>query len=329
MPVFPNCDFPLLDPTEVIGAVRSAVSAREPFSLIRLGDGEAIALSYGEDSWLQDLRYLHDHWGDERVPLSAVAEVKADLDDALRGADLIGIRNDIIGVSVPPDLLQQPGQVIRDYVVSTFPLRPEEIEAIGATDAYRSTLLPRRLVLLHDVLSRIEWSEGQRFCSQWIHWDLLTSGALDEMLEGMDHVGLVTSRPALADTVAGRFGVRTRAVAVPDKFKDVSGAGHHVPDRYRTMRSSLDFPEGTLVLVGAGIPGKVYCQWLKESGCIAVDIGSVFDVWVGRASRPLLLQSYFGTTRDISVPDDLRLEAPAQSGQHRLMPRWKRTGVPG
>jgi hypothetical protein len=320
MPVFAACEFPLLDDAETIERVSAAVSAREPFSLIRLGDGEAIVLSFDEDMWLQDLAYLHGHWGAEGVTLRAVAEVKRDLQIAVRGADVVGIRDDILNVSLPDDLLDRSGREVKDFVSSEFQIRQDEIENLSGIGA-------RRLALLHRVLSRIEWSEDQQFCSAWIHWELLATGALNRILEEVNEVGLVTSRPELEHMVARRFDVHTSAVLVPDKFIEVPESGHHVPERYRTIRSELNYSEGTLVLVGAGIPGKVYCQWLKESGCVAIDIGSVFDAWVGKASRPRVMESRFRIPGSARIPSDLQLRAPVQPDSRRLTPRWKPSGI--
>jgi hypothetical protein len=45
------------------------------------------------------------------------------------------------------------------------------------------------------------------------------------------------------------------------------------------IRTSIG--KGDLVLIAAGILGKVYCQAVKEQGGIAVDIGSVVDLCSG------------------------------------------------
>jgi hypothetical protein len=320
MSVYANCDFPLLDDSATIELVRSAVTAAEPFSLIRLGDGEGVVLSLGDDLWLEDLSYLHGHWGTNGVTLGSVAEVKRGLESAIQGADVIGLRPDILGVSLPSDLLGRSGNEVREFVTSSFHLRGEEREKLSPLGA-------RRLALLHRELSRVNWSAHQRFCSAWIHWELLASGALDRILEEVSHVGLVTSRPELEAMVADRFDSRTRAVVVPDKFVEAPEAGRHVPDRYMTVRSELTFPEGTLVLVGAGIPGKVYCQWLKEAGCVAIDVGAVFDAWVGKASRPRVLESRFNVALGDRVPAELQLRPPISAQHRRLVPRWKTSGV--
>jgi hypothetical protein len=156
----------------------------------------------------------------------------------------------------------------------------------------------------------------------------MADGGLDRLLDGVDEIGLVTSRPEIEQLVARRFGVATSAVVVPDKFVDSLQAGEHVPRRYRTLRSEMRFAPGTLVLVGAGIPGKVYCQWLKELGCIALDIGAVFDVWAGRATRPRILQSRFGVTGGASVPTHLQLPQAVWSDGRRVIPRWRSVGTP-
>jgi hypothetical protein len=321
MPVFPDCEFPLLDDSATIEAVRSAVSAGRPFSLIRLNDGEAVVLSYDEDMSLQDLAYLHSHWGAEGVTLGSVAEVKQDLEAAAHGADVIGIRNDIVGVSLPCGLLDRPGPEVKEIVSSLFDLRSGEVDNLSAMGA-------RRLALLHRFLSHFEWSEDQLFCSVWIHWELLATGALNSILEDVSHVGLVTSKPELEQLVARRFDVRTSIVTVPDKFAEAGGSGNHVPTRYRAIKPDLNFPEGTLVLVGAGIPGKVYCQWLKEFGCVAIDVGAVFDAWVGKASRPRVLETRFGALEGGRVPFDLQLRPPISPDRRRPIPRWKTSGVP-
>jgi hypothetical protein len=316
-----TCDFPLLDDATAIERVRSAVAAERPFSLIRLGDGEAVVLSYGNDMWLQDVAYLHGHWGAERVPLGAIEEVRRDLEAAIDGADIIGVRDDIIGVRAPDDLLQLSGPELRRVVCSDFPIRPDEIENLSNIGA-------RRVALLHRALGRRAWSEHQEFCSAWIHWELLASGALAEILDGVTEVGLVTAKPELEHLVARRFDVRTSVVLVPDKQVESPQPGTHVPDRYRTVRADLTFPPGTLVLVGAGIPGKAYCQWLKEAGCIAVDVGAVFDAWLGKASRPRVLESRFGVGGGRSVPRELQLRPSVSRDDRVLVPRWKSTGAP-
>lgn len=45
---------------------------------------------------------------------------------------------------------------------------------------------------------------------------------------------------------------------------------------------------GYVYLIGAGGLGKSYCNTVKQSGGIAIDIGSLFDAWSGVITRPYM-----------------------------------------
>lgn len=293
----------ILDHETALDRITAAVARREPFSMLRVGDGEAVALSVDDDAWLHDIEYLQSHWGSQRVKLGDVLRVRDGLQAALRTADMVGVREDVLGVVAPDDLLDRPMREIADYVREHFPLREEERAILTESAA-------RRLALVHRVVNRFAWSPEQEFCSSWIHWELLASGVVNELLHQVPEVVLVTSRPELGPVVAERFDVRAHVVEVPDKFVDTGNHGGHVPDRYDAIRDELQYAAGTLALVGAGIPGKVYCHWLKEAGCIAIDVGSVLDAWVGKPSRPIVLRDRFGVLDGRTVPEELRLVEP-------------------
>lgn len=296
--------FVVFDHEIALERVRAAVAAREPFSLLRLGDGEAVLLSIDESAWLHDLAELHRHWGAEGVTLGDVLRVRRDLETAIADADLVGIRPDVLGLTVPDDLLDRPLAETGDHVREHFNLREAEKTA--------KDNVARRLALAHRVTMRLQETSRQEFCSSWIHWEMLASGVVAELLEQAEEVVLVTTHPELGPVVAEKFGVRAHVVTVPGKFVDTGRHGAHVPARYDEIRSELTgFAPGTLALVGAGIPGKVYCHWLKEAGCVALDVGSVLDAWIGRASRRVMLRERFGVVDGKSVPDDLRLVDPA------------------
>jgi hypothetical protein len=43
---------------------------------------------------------------------------------------------------------------------------------------------------------------------------------------------------------------------------------------------------GELFLVAGGLLGKIYCDRIKRSGGVAIDIGSLIDAWLGAPTRP-------------------------------------------
>lgn len=302
--------FVVLDDEITLERIRAAAAARKPFSLLRTGDGEAVLLSIDESAWLHDLAELHRHWGAEGVTLGDVFRVRRDLEAALADADLVGLRPDVLGVTVPDDLLDRPLAETGDYVREHFNLRERDI----------ADNVARRVALAQRVTMRLAKSSSQEYCSSWIHWEMLASGLMAELLDQADEVVLVTTHPELGPVVAEKFGVSAHVVTVPGKFVDTGSPGVHVPDRYDTVRSELTgFAPGTLALVGAGIPGKIYCHWLKEAGCVALDVGATFDAWIGRASRSVVLRHRFGVADGRSVPADLQLVEPA-AGQPRQEP---------
>ncbi|WP_423980977.1 hypothetical protein [Ilumatobacter sp.] len=83
--------YPLLGASDILERLCTAVAEQRPFSLIRIGDGEAVVLSYGDDMWLQDIAHVHGHWGHERVTLGDVAVVQDDLESAISGARRVAL----------------------------------------------------------------------------------------------------------------------------------------------------------------------------------------------------------------------------------------------
>jgi len=64
---------------------------------------------------------------------------------------------------------------------------------------------------------------------------------------------------------------------------DASGVESHYPRVYQRILAAIDqlIQPGDLVLVGAGILGKIYCEAIRRRDGIAVDVGSVIDLCSG------------------------------------------------
>lgn len=133
--------------------------------------------------------------------------------------------------------------------------------------------------------------ESAELTSAAVHRFLNNALLYRPMLKDADFVGIISSRDVV-EKLRRQFGAgevrwyRTRAE--PDYPNDV--AMRHWPDGFNRIRETLEVPyPGALFLVGAGICGKIYCQWIKERGGVAVDIGSMFDSWAGsgRSGSPV------------------------------------------
>lgn len=123
------------------------------------------------------------------------------------------------------------------------------------------------------------------------------TGEFSKLVKGLPFVGLITCRDVKSKIqekfqigkveqwlVAGETFKYKPTVHVP------SHTERHWPDAFFRFKVAISQRNcaGEVWLVGAGGLAKPYCQWIKESGGIAIDIGTLFDGWAGVDTRPYL-----------------------------------------
>ena len=108
-----------------------------------------------------------------------------------------------------------------------------------------------------------------------------------KLLSGKDFVGIISSRD-VSEMLTRAFAIRHVeyfAIRGETRFPGEVSTPHY-PSSFEHIKEHLRVPyQGALYLVGAGALGKIYCQWIKERGGIAIDIGSIFDAWAQVKSR--------------------------------------------
>ncbi|MDQ1159623.1 hypothetical protein QE385_004020 [Sphingomonas sp. SORGH_AS 950] len=251
----------------ILERISAALAVGDPLSLVRVGNGEgnAIALIEGRPS-----PTLFDGFDFE-----------------------FGSQN---GCSIAPDLAVPFSRLVFDaiiaadiqgYRIGRFDERAVACEclvsgktspALGIT--YARSLFARQV--------RSGNSGSKWFTNAWIHFDLMQR--FDELIANAAKVVIISGRGELAPRFKDRLGSRLAWFAsVPVQgFAPPSLAASHyamfpsVRDRLR--RADL---RGTLVLVGAGLFGKVYCNDARKAGGVAIDMGSAFDLMAGFATRPV------------------------------------------
>ena len=240
-----------LNAFEVFLWAKTRMERRESGSIIRLGDGEGAFLGYKTITNRRDvdeylLRWLRTKSIDEVDVLYLVDALKS----AVRSADIVGL----------PRGKQLAHRIYRAV--------PEAIEAFELmSNAALSTHAALHRLLQHALLFR-------------------------PLLQNAAFLGLISCR-GIADELQRIFDIdETRWYGVKgedvtrftDATEDAPGDVEtvHYPDGYYELRDTLQVPfPGALFLVGAGAFGKIYCQWIKELGGVAIDIGSLFDSWAG------------------------------------------------
>lgn len=121
----------------------------------------------------------------------------------------------------------------------------------------------------------------------YLHRDLLPY--YPQLVQGR-RVVLVSS---LGDEFANRFATRFAAaevalVPISGQWSNGDDGPPLYPDGLAQVQARLQAlaAPGWLVLVAAGLAAKGLCARAAGRGAVAIDVGSIMDVWAGRAVRP-------------------------------------------
>jgi hypothetical protein len=251
----------------IVDRIHRALREATPLSLIRVGNGEGNAVAMLErpvaEVTFQGFDFEFVSQNGISIDVDEASALSIQVVDAIRSADIQGYR---IGRFDEDALIRQ--------CLSKAALSP----VLGLIYARR---------LFHTQVREAQ-STGTWFTNAWIHLDLIDH--LDALLAGAASVVVITGRPALQPKLSERLGARLRRfIAVPVQgYAPRARADSHFAS-FEAIRAVLRNEDlaGTLVLVGAGLFGKVYCQDAKASGAVAIDLGSAFDLLAGVATRPV------------------------------------------
>ncbi len=253
--------------------IRKFVQQRFPAALIRVGEGEGNALGLAMPGPLHFVQLNCFNATFSAQTGIALLEAEARIfggmiREALMSADIIGFR--AFGRDSRPnsELEQIPNLISRGDIRGALGMlyAREFLEAALARGNFRDKILT----------------------SAWIHLALIPH--LVEILSVPSSVIVITGKTELKDHFQRRLGKRLRSfIAVPDEGSPISSdADSHYrkifPQVINALKNDL---HGTLVLVGAGLFGKIYCHIAKQNGAVALDLGSAFDILAGKKTRPV------------------------------------------
>jgi hypothetical protein len=257
--------------------VNSKLAANEPFSFVRIGDGEAACLPYEPYlAWLAkgDAIERERIWWGEALTDRQRKRMTRLVFNAIWGADCIGIPT----VSRFLRELRLTENDSLDHGLTGRGLR----SALYCTEhfsVFRGTAAPVPI-----------------FTSCHLHQDMERWDLYPALLDGKRDVALVSCHPGLASLVERRFGVSVSAnlVLPPDRvsapaFASPPADTRRLPDILDEVVGKVkDLPRGHLVLIGAGYLGKWLVDVVRAQGGVALDVGSVFDYWLGLTTRSYL-----------------------------------------
>ena len=266
-----------IDAFQVFLRIQRARAAKGPLSLVRLNDAEGTMLGYPRFTNRDDVNaHMYVWFGTRSGARSSRWQRRIYMSSRLKRLGRFTRTWPEKEVLALADGLKH---AVATADVVGLPLK-KHVEASPQMAAVEKSLTAFRLT-----------GESTALTSAAVHRFLNSALLYRPMLKDADFVGVVSSRDVV-EKLRRLFGAGeirwypTRAE--PDCPNDV--AMPHWPDGFNRIRETLEVPyPGALFLVGAGICGKIYCQWIKERGGVAVDIGSMFDSWagVGRTGSPV------------------------------------------
>jgi hypothetical protein len=262
---------------EFIRVVRARLTRQEPFSFVRIGDGEAACMPYEPElAGLApgDARERETIWWGAPLSEEVRARLAPAVARAIWDADAIGV----------------PG-------LARF-LRELQLQS---NDSLERSLTGRGLRAILYCTERLGQLRSPALplpiiTSCHLHQELALWDCYGELLEGAGEVVLVSCHPGLADWVSDRFRVDIAGnlILPPDRvsaplLRQRATENRSLPQILNQVIDRLgDLPRGRLVLVGAGYLGKLLVATARERGGIALDLGSVFDFWLGLRTRTYL-----------------------------------------
>jgi tetratricopeptide (TPR) repeat protein len=254
----------------VIGWADHSLRNKEGFSLLRLGDGEgAFCCISSEDEITYPNLYKYcridrsNVWFDGEIDIdrSGFTHTAFGLRDAVRNANVVGIP-------------------YRSWVAHEYKFcSPTGIVCL--VNALRLGRLP--------TISR-----SQSWTAQNIHLDFIRGRALERLMRSKKRIHLISCLEEAPEILKRHFELDDVILhripgekAHSSQLGKATALGIHYPDRFSELIRSLESPlHGELFLVAGGLLGKIYCNRIKLSGGVALDIGSAVDAWLGKKTRP-------------------------------------------
>lgn len=234
----------------LFGHIGGCLHSKKPLSVIRYGDGEAMVLNAFNDT--TSLNFILKKLLGHVPPFSDVVSIRANLIQAYREADIIGVPVQNRHMADPNSYWYKSKGILVDAVGAHY-LSKKDITNID------------------------------------VHSHFLDKGYYDQLLNGIDTLCYISCRQ-LDEAFKRRYGINNvhSFIIAPEMYYTSGYEGlPHFPDQYEQIKEWIKtIPvKGNLCLVGAGVVGKIYNNWFRDQGGISMDIGSIFDSWFGRLTR--------------------------------------------
>ena len=144
--------------------------------------------------------------------------------------------------------------------------------------------------------------KADKFVTPVIHLNLFRNKRFISALRSSRMINTVSCHRNFGTVVRNQLGVKNGMdLIVPgemgiSEIPEYCKKGQHYPGIYIEMCDAIArFEPGSVVLVAAGICGKVYSHLAKKAGCIGLDIGAIADYFMGFNTRRIFRERSFQT----------------------------------
>lgn len=227
--------------------ILNLINTHRPVSIIRSGDGEGLVLKSGNSlqAYKQCIESVMKRQMGYEPTLTDVEAIRENLQLAYKGADVVGV-----------PMHSNLNDLGKHWT---------EVQAV--VEPFCTT---------------------SKRCSTDVFYDLLYTGELNEFISKQHTINYIGCRDI--DEGLRRLGVKlvnSYIIAPEAKFTTGYTGLNHYPEQFNQMEWWMNAApcEGNVCLVGAGVIGKIYCNWFRDRGGIALDVGAVMDLWAGKATR--------------------------------------------
>ncbi len=250
----------------VVPIIRRAIEASQPFSMVRVGDGTGNLLGYADPAFSRLRAFavneiLRMTFGDSAFSEAEIDEIRAGLVGAICSADILGV-SDLFRLNRLKIIDQEPS---------------DSVDIRGYSGSRESYVAIARVLREHNVRPSYVVSN---------HMHRLLAGYMADILRDVEKVCVIGPYD-LNDGIRAKFGIEdVKLRKIPNQASTSVDGRRWFPDEFRDLYRSIDPDrDGQVHLVAAGLLAKPLCAQIKARGGIALDIGSLIDVWAGRAVR--------------------------------------------
>jgi hypothetical protein len=134
-----------------------------------------------------------------------------------------------------------------------------------------------------------KWGD-KKYCSIDIHLKLLESGDLFEVFNYINRVVIVSPRDIrnqLKEKFPNIIEIEYYSLPAEQKFEPIKNTKINIMNRINEIRDGINSKDrsGELLIFGAGPFGKILGSDFYKKNGVSLDLGSVFDLFVGKVTR--------------------------------------------